>query len=223
MVAPTVLNWARRTGRSPSRYLIPISFAAILGGLLTLIGTSTNLVISGLLEASGHQPLGLFEIGYVGLPIAVAGLTFLVLFGPRLLPDRHAPGQDLGADMREFTVEMVVSTGSPSSVRPLALGDSETSRASSLSSLNGGAAASHPSRPKNHLRKTTGSPSPATSRGSSTSSAYRVSHLPSNATSLQTKVDRTDASSKQSSRKGLHWPTRRSRPSAFERATALRC
>ena len=113
MVAPTVLNWARRTGRSPSRYLIPISFAAILGGLLTLIGTSTNLVISGLLEASGHQPLGLFEIGYVGLPIAVAGLTFLVLFGPRLLPDRHAPGQDLGADMREFTVEMVVSTGSP--------------------------------------------------------------------------------------------------------------
>ena len=113
MVAPTVLNWARRTGRSPSRFLIPISFAAILGGLLTLIGTSTNLVVSGLLEAAGQEPLGLFEIGYVGLPVAVAGLTFLVLFGPRLLPDRHAPGQDLGADMREFTVEMVVSSESP--------------------------------------------------------------------------------------------------------------
>ena len=113
MVAPTILNWARRTGRSPSRFLIPISFAAILGGLLTLIGTSTNLVVSGLLEAAGHAPLGLFEIGYVGLPVAVVGLTFLVMVGPRLLPDRHAPGQDLGADMREFTVEMVVSAGSP--------------------------------------------------------------------------------------------------------------
>lgn len=113
IVAPTVLNWARRTGRSPSKFLIPISFAAILGGLVTLIGTSTNLVVSGLLEAADHEPLGLFEIGYVGLPVAIVGLAFLVLIGPRLLPDRHAPGQDLGADMREFTVEMVVSLGSP--------------------------------------------------------------------------------------------------------------
>ena len=112
MVAPTILSWARRTGHSPSRFLIPISFAAILGGLLTLIGTSTNLVVSGLLEAAGHEPLGLFEIGYVGLPVAVVGLTFLVLVGPRLLPDRRAPGHDLGMDVREFTVEMIVASGS---------------------------------------------------------------------------------------------------------------
>lgn len=113
MVAPTVLNWARRTGRSPSHFLIPISFAAILGGLLTLIGTSTNLVVSGLLEAAGYEPLGLFEIGYVGLPVAIVGLAFLILFGPALLPTRRAPGQDLSADAREFTIEMVVSQGSP--------------------------------------------------------------------------------------------------------------
>ena len=113
MLAPTVLAWARRTGRSPSKYLMPISFAAILGGLLTLIGTSTNIVVSGLLEAAGHQPMDLFEIGRVGLPVALAGLAFLILFGPRTLPERRAPGDDLDSDAREFTVEMVVTAESP--------------------------------------------------------------------------------------------------------------
>ena len=113
MVAPSVLSWARRCGRSPSKLLIPVSFASILGGLLTLVGTSTNLVVSGLLEASGAEPLGLFEIGRVGLPVAVGGLAVLVLLGPTLLPDRKAPGQDLDEDVREFTVEMVVAAESP--------------------------------------------------------------------------------------------------------------
>ena len=76
MVAPSVLSWARRCGQSPSKLLIPVSFASILGGLLTLVGTSTNLVVSGLLEASGAEPLGLFEIGRVGLPVAVGGWLF---------------------------------------------------------------------------------------------------------------------------------------------------
>ena len=113
MLAPAVLSWARRTGQSPSRLLIPLSFASILGGMLTLIGTSTNLVVSGLLEAAGHPPLGLFEIGRVGLPVAIFGLAFLIIFGPRLLPTRRAPGQDLGMDAREFTVEMSVNAESP--------------------------------------------------------------------------------------------------------------
>ncbi len=113
MLAPTVLAWARRTGHSPSKFLIPISFAAILGGLLTLVGTSTNLVVSGLLEATGHAPMGLLEIGRVGLPVAVVGLAYLILFSPRLLPERRAPGQDLDADAREFTIEMMVSPQSP--------------------------------------------------------------------------------------------------------------
>ena len=113
MLAPTVLAWARRTGRSPSRFLIPVSFAAILGGLLTLVGTSTNLVVSGLLEAAGYEPMGLFEIAGVGLPVAVVGLVYLTVAGPRLLPERREPGQDLGVDAREFTVEMTISVDSP--------------------------------------------------------------------------------------------------------------
>jgi di/tricarboxylate transporter len=120
MVAPGVLAWTRRTGRSASRFLMPISFAAILGGLLTLIGTSTNLVVSGLLEASGNPPMGLFEIGQVGLPVAAGGLLMMVLFGPRLLTDRRAPSEDVGQDEREFIVEMLVARKSPLAGRSVA-------------------------------------------------------------------------------------------------------
>jgi di/tricarboxylate transporter len=113
MVAPAVLTWARRTGRSPSPYLMPVSFAAILGGVVTLIGTSTNLVVSGLLSDAGEEPLGLFEIGRAGLPIAIIGLVLLILAGPRLLPVRRAPSEEYRGDAREYTVEMVVSENSP--------------------------------------------------------------------------------------------------------------
>lgn len=111
MVAPGVIGWARRAGRSPSRYLMPVSFAAILGGVVTLIGTSTNLVVSGLLREAGHEPLGLFEIGKVGLPFAVAGLAMMVLLAPKLLPQRRSPSEGF-QDVREFTVQMKVSEGS---------------------------------------------------------------------------------------------------------------
>ncbi|HUH16024.1 MAG TPA: SLC13 family permease [Gaiellaceae bacterium] len=111
MTAPAVASWAHATGRSASRYLIPLSFAAILGGVVTLIGTSTNLVVSGLLQQAGHEPLGLFEITWVGLPFALAGLVVLALLAPRLLPERQAPGEAAAADAREFTVEMVVTGG----------------------------------------------------------------------------------------------------------------
>lgn len=110
MVTPAVAAWARRTGRSPSTYLMPVSFATILGGLLTLIGTSTTLVVSGLMGEVGLRPLGLFEIGKVGLPIAIAGVGFLCLFAPRLLKDRRSPQDDVTQSVRQFTVEMVVAS-----------------------------------------------------------------------------------------------------------------
>jgi len=113
MVAPAVVSWCRRTGQSPSRYLLPISFATILGGLLTLVGTSTNLVVSGLLESAGEEPLGLFEIGKAGLPIAIAGVALLVVVTPILLPLRRAPSESLDTDAREFTVEMIVAGDAP--------------------------------------------------------------------------------------------------------------
>ena len=110
MVAPSVISWARRTGRSASPYLMPVSFAAILGGLMTLIGTSTNLVVSGLLETAGQDEIGLFEISKVGVPVAVGGLVVMLLVVPRLLPQRLAPSEEVGEDAREFTVEMEVGT-----------------------------------------------------------------------------------------------------------------
>ena len=113
MVAPNVVAWARRVGRSPSPFLIPISFAAILGGVLTLIGTSTNLVVSGLLERSGAGPLGLFELTRVSLPLAIVGIAMLVLLAPKLLPARQAPSEDIRAGAREFIVEMVVEPRGP--------------------------------------------------------------------------------------------------------------
>ena len=113
MVAPAVVSWCRRTGQSPSRYLLPISFATILGGTLTLVGTSTNLVVSGLLRSAGEEPLGLFEIGKVGLPVAITGIALLVVVTPVLLPRRRAPSESLDMDAREFTVEMIVAGDSP--------------------------------------------------------------------------------------------------------------
>ncbi|MEN8375255.1 MAG: SLC13 family permease [Gemmatimonadota bacterium] len=111
MLSPQVAGWAQRQGRSPSRYLMPLSFAAILGGLLTLIGTSTNVVVSGLLESAGMPALGMFEMTPVGLPIAVAGLALLVLATPALLPDRRGSSASAGAEAREFVVQMAVERG----------------------------------------------------------------------------------------------------------------
>ncbi len=112
MLAPRITAWARRSGRSPSRFLIPLSYAAILGGVITVLGTSTNLVVSGLLHDAGQSSLGVFEITPVGVPLAIVGGVLIVLVTPLLLKARRAPDEDL-LDAREFTVEMVVSAGSP--------------------------------------------------------------------------------------------------------------
>ncbi len=111
MIAPSTVSWARRTGRSPSPFLIPISFAAILGGVLTLIGTSTNLVVSGLMVEAGYPGLGMFEITKVTLPLAIVGVAGMALLAPALLPERRAPSEDVREGAREFMVEMVVESG----------------------------------------------------------------------------------------------------------------
>ena len=108
MLLPQVRAWAEARGRSPSLYLMPLSFAALLGGVVTVIGTSTNLVISGLLEAVGEPALGFFEITAVGLPIAIVGAVVLVLLTPRLLPIRRSVRQEAEDETRQFVVDMVV-------------------------------------------------------------------------------------------------------------------
>ena len=112
MLVPQVTSWAERNGRSPSRYLMPLSFAAIFGGMITLIGTSTNLVVSGLLTESGAPPLSMFELTPVGLPIALLGIGSLLVLGPRL-PERRPARADLSEGYREFVVRMTVLRGGP--------------------------------------------------------------------------------------------------------------
>jgi di/tricarboxylate transporter len=111
MLISQVTEWADRQGRSPSFFLMPLSFAAILGGVVTLIGTSTNLVVSGLLEASGQEPLSMFELTRVGLPIALVGLMVIIVLAPVVLPERRAPRREMEEEAREFVVGMDVVSG----------------------------------------------------------------------------------------------------------------
>ncbi len=87
---PIIKNWARKAGLPVKKFLIPISYAAILGGICTLIGTSTNLVVHGMMLDNGFDGMKMFEIGYVGIPIAVAGMLYIYLLGGRRLPDDDA-------------------------------------------------------------------------------------------------------------------------------------
>jgi di/tricarboxylate transporter len=113
MLVPQVGAWANRRDRSPASYLMPLSFAAILGGLITVLGTSTNLLVSGLLEADGFDPIGVFEITKLGLPVAVVGVAALTVLAPRLLRDRIPAREDLETNVREFIVDMTVVAGGP--------------------------------------------------------------------------------------------------------------
>ncbi|WP_153396534.1 SLC13 family permease [Ornithinicoccus halotolerans] len=113
MLIPQVTAWAQRRGVAVSKLLMPVSYAAVLGGLLTVIGTSTNLVVSGQMGELGLQELGFFEIGKVGLPIAVLGLLALVVLAPRLLPVRRSARREMEQEGRRFTVEMLVQPGGP--------------------------------------------------------------------------------------------------------------
>ncbi|HEY8180210.1 MAG TPA: SLC13 family permease, partial [Candidatus Limnocylindria bacterium] len=108
MTVPAVVDISARRNLPASRFLMPVSYAAILGGVVTAIGTSTNLTVSGLLTEAGMRPLGLFEPTAVGLPIALVGVAVLVLLAPRLLPDRTPVGGALAEGGRDFTVSMQV-------------------------------------------------------------------------------------------------------------------
>lgn len=117
MFIPVVTRWARRIGLGASQLLIPLSYAAIFGGICTLIGTSTNLVVNGMVQkrfAGGPLAggLGMFEIAKIGLPCALVGMAYLLTVGRRLLPAGTQAG-DVFHDPREYTLEMLVREGSP--------------------------------------------------------------------------------------------------------------
>lgn len=110
---PAVKAWARRNRLPLSRLMIPLSYASIAGGTCTLIGTSTNLVVDGLVRKETDLPgLGFFEIAWVGVPIALLVIVYLVAFGRWLLPER-APALNQSRDLREYALEMIVEPDGP--------------------------------------------------------------------------------------------------------------
>jgi di/tricarboxylate transporter len=109
---PVASGLARRLSLSPSKLFMPLAFASILGGSLTLIGTSTNIVVSGSLPRFGQPELTLFELTPAALPAVLAGLLFLLTIGRRLLPDREGTVEAL-YKFREYVSEVVVPPGSP--------------------------------------------------------------------------------------------------------------
>ncbi|MDR8391967.1 SLC13 family permease [Aliifodinibius sp. S!AR15-10] len=116
---PAVQDWSRKKKIPASKLLIPLSYASILGGTCTLIGTSTNLVVNGLLIDEGStEGIGFFEIAYIGVPCAIIGFIYIMLASGKLLPDRGL-GLSLFKDPREYTIEMIVEKGSQLSGKSL--------------------------------------------------------------------------------------------------------
>jgi len=111
---PIVLSISRQLKVSPSKLLMPLAFASILASSVTLIGTSTNLVISGLLVNSRLEPLGMFELTVVGLPILVVGLVYMLTVGKKFIPDRgFNPDYTAEFELQPYLTEIEILPDSP--------------------------------------------------------------------------------------------------------------
>lgn len=117
VMIPYVHSWCKRNDISPSKFLIPLSYAAILGGCATLIGTSTNLIVNGLLVDQGIipglAPLKIFDFAAVGLPMIIIGWLYLMFVGDRLLPARPDALTQFSLGSREYLIEAKVRDKSP--------------------------------------------------------------------------------------------------------------
>ena len=113
ILIPLAIEFCRRFGLAPARILLPLSYASIFGGTLTLIGTSTNLLVSSLAADGGEEPLGMFEFAPLGAVFLVVGIVYVVVLGPKLLPDRDEAPTLVGKyQMAPFLTELRVAEGS---------------------------------------------------------------------------------------------------------------
>lgn len=109
VMMPYVNNWSKRNEIPPSKFLIPLSYAAILGGCATLIGTSTNLIVNGLVVdqdiVQNLEPLNIFDFVWVGVPMIIIGYLYFMFWGYRLLPERKHPLDDIEGTNRNYLIE----------------------------------------------------------------------------------------------------------------------
>ncbi|MDF1571566.1 MAG: SLC13 family permease [Bacteroidales bacterium] len=110
--APMIKKWAEKLGLPSQKFLIPLSYATIFGGTCTLIGTSTNLVVHGMMLDRGIEGLGFFELAKVGIFVAIIGFIYLNIFSNRLLPGEIIPRHSFPNDIREYYFDVMLTEGS---------------------------------------------------------------------------------------------------------------
>nr|WKN38060.1 SLC13 family permease [Tunicatimonas sp. TK19036] len=113
LMTPYVFNWGRKYNVSPSRLLIPLSYATIMGGMITLIGTSTTLVLNGFMTSNGIGSISSLSLFFVGSAVCITGILFIVLIGYRLLPDHQDILNSFRENQREYLVETALDASSP--------------------------------------------------------------------------------------------------------------
>lgn len=111
MMIPVLQGWCKKHNVAPSKVLMPLSMFTVLGGTCTLVGTSTNLVVQGLLKRNGLPEMSLFDSAWVGLPLAVAGCAYLLFVGSKMLPERRDLMEQFDANRREFLVNLRIEPG----------------------------------------------------------------------------------------------------------------
>jgi len=116
VMMPYIHSWSKRNNFSPSKFLIPLSYSAILGGSATLIGTSTNLIVNSMIRNQTIIPdqpdLNMFEFAWVGIPMMILGWIYLVVFSDYLLPSKTGIGESFSSNAREYVIEAKVSSKS---------------------------------------------------------------------------------------------------------------
>lgn len=110
---PMTIGLARKFKINPSKLLMSLAFTTILASSVTLVGTSTNIVVSGLMQQHGMKPLGMFELTPVGIPILIVGLLYMFFIGRHLVPVRDQPESELSEDILSYCSEFEVTAESP--------------------------------------------------------------------------------------------------------------
>jgi hypothetical protein len=110
---PVVMSMCCKFNLSPSKFLIPVSYASILAGTCTLVGTSTNIIVSDISAKHGFGAIGMFELSALGVPIAVLGIVFLMIAAPRVMPSLLNPTCEIeNSEHRKYLAELAVPRGS---------------------------------------------------------------------------------------------------------------